>query len=110
MPERIPAGNPDSPHWHAYTTDEVLAALGSTLFNLAIIAVADIAYRGRPLLEAVSPVHASAAVSAIVMAALVMVGLILRPQGRVLRAVSWFSVGLLSVALLNAALLFVRGG
>ncbi len=84
--------------------------LGSTLFNLTIIAVADFFYRGRPLLEAVSPAHASTAVSAIVMAALVMVGLIMRPQGRVLRAVSWVSVGLLSVYLLNAALLFVRGG
>jgi cation:H+ antiporter len=84
--------------------------LGSTLFNLTIIAVADLAYRGRPLLDAVSAAHAVTAVSAIVMAALVMVGLILRPQGRVLRAVSWVSVGLLSVVLLNAALLFLRGG
>jgi cation:H+ antiporter len=84
--------------------------LGSTLFNLSIIAVDDLFHRGRPLLEAVSAAHAVTAVSAIVMAALVMVWLILRPQRRLLRAVSWVSVGLLSVVLLNAALLFVRGG
>ena len=29
MPERAPAGNADSPHWHAHSADEVSAALGS---------------------------------------------------------------------------------
>ena len=82
--------------------------LGSTLFNVAILAVDDLAYREGPLLAHVAPVHAGTAVSAIVMAALVIVGLVLRPQGRVLRTLSWVSVGLLTVCLLNAALVMLH--
>jgi magnesium-transporting ATPase (P-type) len=34
MPERTPAGNADSPHWHALTVDEALAALSSSAQGL----------------------------------------------------------------------------
>lgn len=83
--------------------------LGSTLFNVTILAVDDLVYREGPLLAAVAPVHATTAVSAMVMAALIMVGLILRPHGRVLRTLSWVSVGVLTVYLMNVVLVLLHG-
>lgn len=78
--------------------------LGSNLFNVTILAVDDLFYPAAPLLAVAAPVHAGTAISAIVMTGLVMVGLVMRPQGRVLRVVSWVSVGLLAAYLVNASL------
>ncbi|HSQ71777.1 MAG TPA: sodium:calcium antiporter, partial [Rubrivivax sp.] len=78
--------------------------LGSNLFNMVVLAVDDAVYLRGPLLADVSPVHAGTAVAAIVMTGLVMIGLVIRPQGRVLRVLSWISVGLLATYVLNAAL------
>jgi cation:H+ antiporter len=41
------------------------------------------------------------------MTGLAIVGLLYRPQGRVLRSVGWISLGLLSVYLLNALVVFL---
>jgi len=84
--------------------------LGSNLFNVAILAIDDIFYVRGPLLADASPVHAGTAVAAMVMSGLVMIGLVMRPQGRELRVLSWVSVGLLATYLLNAALVFLHGG
>ena len=84
--------------------------LGSNLFNVAILAIDDIFYVRGPLLADASPVHAGTAVAAVVMSGLVMVGLVIRPQGRELRVLSWVSVGLLATYLLNAVLVFLHGG
>ncbi len=84
--------------------------LGSNLFNVMILAVDDLFYRRGPLLADAAPVHAGTAVAAIVMSGLVMIGLVMRPQGRVLRVLSWISVGLLATYLLNAALVFLHDG
>jgi cation:H+ antiporter len=84
--------------------------LGSNLFNVTILAIDDAAYLRGPLLANAAPVHAGTAVAASVMSGLVMIGLILRPQGRVLRLASWVSVALLAIYLVNAALVFVHGG
>jgi cation:H+ antiporter len=83
--------------------------LGSNLFNVAIIAVDDAFYTPGPLLRDVSIVHAGTAVAAVVMSGLVLVGLALRPEGRVLRTVSWVSVGLAAVYVLNAVAVFLYG-
>lgn len=83
--------------------------LGSNLFNVAIIAVDDIFYRPGPLLAAVSPVHAVTAGSAITMTGLAMVGLFFKPGGRVLRSISWISLGLMAMYLLNTYVLFLHG-
>lgn len=83
--------------------------LGSNLFNVLILAVDDLFYLRRPLLEVASPVHTGTAVAAMVMSGLVMIGLIMRPAGRVLRLLSWISVGLAATYLLNATLVFVHG-
>lgn len=84
--------------------------LGSNLFNVAVLAIDDALYLPGPLLAAVRPVHAATAVSAAVMTGLVMIGLVLRPQGRVLRRVSWIGVGLGAAYLLNASFAWLQGG
>jgi cation:H+ antiporter len=84
--------------------------LGSNLFNVLVLALDDAAYVRGPLLADVEPVHAATAVAAVVMTGLVMIGLVLRPHGRVMRRLSWVSIGLVAVYLLNAWLLFLRGG
>ena len=83
--------------------------LGSNLFNTTILAIDDLFYVRGPLLADAAPVHAGTAVAAVVMSGLVMVGLVLRPQGRLLRVFSWISVGLLAVYALNATLVFLMG-
>lgn len=83
--------------------------LGSNLFNVTILAVDDLFYTRGPLLADAAPVHAGTAVTAGVMSALVMIGLVLRPQGRVLRIGSWVSIGLAAVYLINAVLVALAG-
>ena len=83
--------------------------LGSNLFNVVVLAVDDAAYVRGPLLADAAPVHVGTAVAAIVMTGLVMIGFVMRPQGRVLRMLSWVSVGLLATYLLSAALAFLHG-
>jgi len=81
--------------------------LGSSLFNIAILSIDDFFYRRGPLLADASPAHLGTAVGVAVMAGLVIVGLVMRPRGRLLRVTSWVSVGLVTVWLLNAVLLGV---
>ncbi len=81
--------------------------LGSNLFNVMIIAIDDLFHTRGPLLTDVEPVHAATAVTAALMTGLVIVGLVLRPHGRVLRTVSWISIALLAAFAINAALLYL---
>jgi len=83
--------------------------LGSNLFNVTILAIDDVFYTPGPLLADASPVHAGTAVAAVIMSGLVVIGLVMRPQGRVLRVVSWVSVGLLATYVLNATVVFLHG-
>ncbi len=83
--------------------------LGSNLFNVAIIAVDDLFYRPGVLLAEVSPVHAVTVGSAITMTGLAMVGLLFKAGGRVLRVVSWISLGLVAMYLLNTYVLYLHG-
>lgn len=83
--------------------------LGSNLFNVAILAVDDLFFRPGVLLATVSPVHAVTAGSAITMNGLAMVGLFFKPRGRVLRAISWVSLGLVAMYLLNTYVLYLHG-
>lgn len=84
--------------------------LGSSLFNVAILAIDDMFYTRGPLLADASAVHGGTAIAAMVMSGLVMIGLVMRPQGRELRVLSWVSAGLLATYLFNAALVFLYGG
>lgn len=83
--------------------------LGSNLFNVTILAIEDLFYRPGVLLAHVSPVHAVTATSALVMTGLALLGLYLRPPGRVLRAVGAVSVALLAVYLLNTLVIYLHG-
>ena len=81
--------------------------LGSNLFNVMILAVDDAFYIRGPLLAEAAPVHAGTAMTAMVMTGLVIIGLVMRPQGRTLRLVSWISVGLVASYAVNAALVYL---
>lgn len=83
--------------------------LGSNLFNIVILAIDDLAYTRGPLLIDAAAVHAGTAATALVMTGLVIVGLVLRPKGRVLRVASWISVGLAAAYVINGTLLFLSG-
>lgn len=81
--------------------------LGSNLFNVPILAVDDVFYGKGPLLADVAPVHAGTAVTALVMTGLVIIGLVMQPQGRVLRLIGWVSLGLVAAYVINLALLYL---
>ena len=83
--------------------------LGSNLFNVLILAIDDVFYVRGPILGAVSPVHAVSAMSAILMSGVVVIALLTKPTGRVLRLASWASMALGVVFVLNAYVLFRYG-
>ena len=82
---------------------------GSNLFNIALLAIDDLAYLPGPLFADVSISHAASAFSAMMMSGLAVVGLVLRPQSRVFRTVSWISLLLLVIYLLNSLFLYLYG-
>lgn len=80
---------------------------GSNMFNIVLLAIDDLAYLPGPLLANVSFTHATSAFSAMMMSGLAVVGLVLRPQSRVFRTVSWISLLLLVIYLLNTLFLYL---
>jgi cation:H+ antiporter len=83
--------------------------LGSNLFDIAIVAIDDIAFLPGPILAHVSPLHAVSALSAIMMSGVVIVGLLYRPPQRLFRGVGWASLFLLTIYLLNTFVLYLHG-
>jgi len=83
--------------------------VGSNLFNLAILAIDDLAYVKGPLLADVSNAHALSGFSAVVMSSALVVALVARPTARLLNAVGWTSVALAFVYFVNAWLHFRQG-
>jgi len=80
--------------------------LGSNLFDILILAVDDLFYSSGPLLAQVDASHALTAFTAVMMSALVAVGLIFRPQGRAVLGLTWVSLGLFMLYVLNSWILF----
>ena len=80
--------------------------LGSNLFNILILAVDDLLYSEGPLLAHVDASHALTAFTAVMMSALVIVGLIFRPKRRVVLGLTWVSLGLLMLYVFNSWILF----
>ncbi len=76
--------------------------LGSNMFNIAILAVDDAFYLPGLLLADVSPDHAVTALSAVAMSAVVVAGLLARPRTRVGGIMSWPSLALVAIYLLNS--------
>jgi cation:H+ antiporter len=83
--------------------------LGSNLFNVAVLAIDDLAYVRGPLFAHVSLVHAVSAQSAVMMTGLAIIGLFYRPRTRLFRVVGWTSLFLFMLYLLNSFILFVHG-
>ena len=84
--------------------------LGSNLFNIAIVAVVDLAYLKGPILSNVSSVHSVSAMSAMIMTGIFIIGLFYRARTRLYRTVGWASLMLLTVYLINSYILFIHGG
>jgi cation:H+ antiporter len=82
---------------------------GSNLFNIAILAIDDILFLPGPLFDSVSRTHAISAFSAVMMSGVAVVGLLYRPQSRVLRTVGWASIFLFIVYLINSYILYIYG-
>ncbi|MDD3884444.1 MAG: sodium:calcium antiporter [Gallionella sp.] len=82
--------------------------LGSNLFDVVILALDDLLYLDGPLLARVSLAHALTALTAIMMSALVVLGLVFRPKHRVILGLTWISLGLFMLYVFNAWLLFAH--
>jgi cation:H+ antiporter len=83
--------------------------LGSNLFNIIILSVDDVLYTNGPLLAHVDASHALTAFTSVMMSALVAVGLIFRPQRRAVMGLTWVSLGLFLMYILNTWILFQHG-
>lgn len=83
--------------------------LGSNLFDIIILAVDDLFYTKGPLLAHVDASHALTAFTAMMMSALVIVGLVFRPQKRTMLGLTWISLGLFLLYILNTWVLFHHG-
>jgi len=83
--------------------------LGSNLFDIIILAVDDVFYTRGSLLAHVDASHALTAFTAVMMSALVIVGLVFRPQGRTMLGLTWISLGLFLLYILNTWVLFQHG-
>jgi cation:H+ antiporter len=79
--------------WRLKAVDLAIGNLiGSNLFNLAILAIDDIAYLPGPLLSQVASAHAFSAFAAIGMSAAVVAALMAPPRARLLNVASWTSL------------------
>lgn len=83
--------------------------LGSNLFDIIILAVDDLFFTEGPLLARVDASHALTAFTAVMMSALVIVGLVFRPQRRAVLGLTWVSLGLFLLYVLNSWILFQYG-
>ena len=83
--------------------------LGSNLFNIIIISVDDLFYSNGPLLAHVDASQALTALTAVMMSALVVVGLIFRSQRYAVMGLTWVSLGLFLMYILNTWILFQHG-
>jgi cation:H+ antiporter len=82
---------------------------GSNLFNMAILAIDDLAYVGGPLLSDVSFYHLFSATTALIMTGISITGLIYRARKKAWATLSWDGATLVVLYLLNAYLLFTVG-
>lgn len=87
----------------------IASLLGSNLFDIIILAVDDVFYTSGPLLAHVDASHALTAFTAVMMSALVIVGVVFRPQGRAVLGLTWVSLGLFLLYILNTWILFQHG-
>ncbi len=83
--------------------------LGSNLFDIFILVVDDLFYTKGPLLANVDTSHSITAFTAVMMSLLAIAGFIFRPQQRAVLKLTWISLGLLLLYILNAWIMFQHG-
>lgn len=83
--------------------------LGSNLFNIIYLAVDDIFYTKGTLLANVDASHAITAFTAVMMSALAIIGFIFQPERRAVLKLTWISLGLFLLYILNTWVLFQQG-
>jgi len=80
--------------------------LGSNMFNIAIVAPVDIAYRQGSVLSLASNSHLATAATVVAMSLVVIAGIKFRAKRKTFAVVSWYSVGLIALYILGAYALF----
>jgi len=80
--------------------------LGSNMFNIAIVAPVDLAYRRGPVLSLASSSHLATAATVVAMSLLVIAGIKFQQKRKTFAVVSWYAVGLIALYILGAYLLF----
>ena len=83
---------------------------GSNLFDMLILAIDDIFYRGGELFSAISPIHLMSAISAIAMTGVAIVGLYFRSRRQIFNRFGWTSIALVLIYLVNATVLYHHSG
>jgi len=83
--------------------------LGSNLFNTAIIFMNDLLYRKAPIFTAISQQHIFTGLIVVIMTVLVCLGLILKPQKKIIFRLSSYSLGLIVIFILGTYVNFVLG-
>ncbi|MFA5150729.1 MAG: hypothetical protein WC433_07525 [Candidatus Omnitrophota bacterium] len=84
--------------------------LGSNLFNMTIIFINDLLYRKATLFSAISGQHIFTAFIVIIMTAIVIAGLILKPKKKTRLGLSVYAIALIIVFVLGAYINFALGG
>lgn len=79
--------------------------LGSNIFNILILSLDDIFYPGGPLLKEASDSHLLSVLATIIMSAIVIIGLSVRPAGKRYK-LGWDALLIFFVYLLNLILLY----
>ena len=82
---------------------------GSILFDIAILAIEDLAYTKGPIFSAISGVHSVSVTTSLIMTGLAIIGLFFRPKKRILKMIGWISWFLLILFLLNSYFMFING-
>ena len=77
----------------------VATLLGSNLFDIALIAVDDFVYTPGSIIAAASPTHAATALVAVIMSAIVIIGILNRPSFRILNTFGWTGLALIGLYL-----------
>ena len=83
--------------------------MGSNIFDILILAIDDLFYVQGPLLANVEASHAITAYTAVMMSLLVIAGMVLQLQQRAILKLTWISLGLFLLYILNAWIIFQHG-
>jgi cation:H+ antiporter len=80
--------------------------LGSNMFNILILAIDDIFYLKAPILESVSTIHLSSALTAMTMTGAAIVALYYRSRYLIFNRLAWVSLFLVAIYFTNAWVLY----